>query len=236
MLSTTARIAAIVRDNEPAETVNEGDEAVLVLDVTSFYGESGGQAGDTGVITAGDALFRVKDTQKSAGGVILHIGVMEKGSLNAGNPVTVQVDEAARLSTMRNHSAAHLLQAALRQVLGTHVQQAGQLVNPQRMRFDFTHFSALTQEELAAVEDQVNAWILAALPVTVQEMPIEEARSQGAMALFGEKYGDLVRWSGWGPSPWSCAAGPMWTIRVSWGCSIFSANLPLRRGSAGSRR
>ncbi len=193
MLSTTARIAAIVRDNEPAETVNEGDEAVLVLDVTSFYGESGGQAGDTGVITAGDALFRVKDTQKSAGGVILHIGVMEKGSLNAGNTVTVQVDEAARLSTMRNHSAAHLLQAALRQVLGTHVQQAGQLVNPQRMRFDFTHFSALTQEELAAVEDQVNAWILAALPVTVQEMPIEEARSQGAMALFGEKYGDLVR-------------------------------------------
>ena len=176
-------------------------------------GESGGQAGDTGVITAGDALFRVKDTQKSAGGVILHIGVMEKGSLNAGNTVTVQVDEAARLSTMRNHSAAHLLQAALRQVLGTHVQQAGQLVNPQRMRFDFTHFSALTQEELAAVEDQVNAWIPAALPVTVQEMPIEEARARGDGPVWGRSMGIWSGWSGWGPSPWSCAAGPMWTIR-----------------------
>ena len=193
MLSADARIAAIIRNNEPAEALNEGDEAALVLNVTPFYGESGGQAGDTGVITAGDAVFRVSDTQKSAGGVILHIGIMEKGSLNVGNTVSARVDEASRLSTMRNHSAAHLLQSALRQVLGTHVQQAGQLVNPNRMRFDFTHFSALTQDELTAVEDQVNTWILEALPVTVQEMPLEEARRQGAMALFGEKYGDQVR-------------------------------------------
>ena len=192
-LSTTARIAAIVRDNEPAESVSEGEEAVLVLDVTSFYGESGGQAGDTGEILSGDAVFRVTDTQKSAGGVILHIGVMEKGSLNAGNRVTAQVSEAARLATMRNHSAAHLLQAALRLVLGTHVQQAGQLVNSQRMRFDFTHFSALESEQLSAVENQVNAWILEGLSIDVREMPIDEARRQGAMALFGEKYGDTVR-------------------------------------------
>ena len=124
---------------------------------------------------------------------------MENGALNVGNTVTAQVGEAARLSTMRNHSAAHLLQAALRQVLGNHVQQAGQLVNSSRMRFDFTHFSALTREELTAVEDQVNAWILEALPVTVQEMPLEEARRQGAMALFGEKYADQVRVVRMGP-------------------------------------
>ncbi len=190
---TKATVTAIVRGDELVEFLGEGDTATLALDVTSFYGESGGQVGDIGVIEAAGALFRVTDTQKAANGVVLHSGVMESGSLSVGSAVTATVDAAARAAVMRNHSAAHLLQAALRQVLGTHVEQAGQLVTPDRMRFDFTHFSALTAEELAQVESLVNGWILAGQPVDVREMPIDEARKLGAMALFGEKYGDVVR-------------------------------------------
>lgn len=192
-LTTAATITAIVRGNELAESVTAGENATLVLDTTPFYGESGGQVGDTGVITADGATFRVTDTQKTAGGVVLHTGVLEDGALNVGNTVTAQVDVAKRAAIMRNHSAAHLLQAALREVLGTHVEQAGQLVSADRMRFDFTHFSALTAEELAQVEARVNEWILSGAAVDVREMPLDEARKLGAMALFGEKYGDVVR-------------------------------------------
>ncbi len=192
-LTTAATITAIVRGNELAESVTAGENATLVLDTTPFYGESGGQVGDTGVIAADGATFRVTDTQKTAGGVVLHTGVLEDGALNVGNTVTAQVDVTKRAAIMRNHSAAHLLQAALREVLGTHVEQAGQLVSADRMRFDFTHFSALTAEELAHVEARVNEWILSGAAVDVREMPLDEARKLGAMALFGEKYGDVVR-------------------------------------------
>ncbi len=192
-MTATASVEAIINDNELVETLAEGENATLVLDTTPFYGESGGQVGDVGVITADGLRFRVTDTQKTASGVILHSGVLEEGTLNVGNVVTASVDAAIRTATMRNHSAAHLLQAALRRVLGTHVEQAGQLVGPERVRFDFTHFSALTADELAQVESLVNEWILAGNAVDVREMPIEEARRQGAMALFGEKYGDVVR-------------------------------------------
>ncbi|MBQ6830245.1 MAG: alanine--tRNA ligase [Clostridia bacterium] len=189
----TAQVTAIIADNELVETLGEGDSATLLLNVTPFYGESGGQVGDTGVIEADGILFEVTDTQKTASGVMLHVGILKQGELNVGNTVTAKVNSDLRAATMRNHSAAHLLQAALRRVLGTHVEQAGQLVGADRVRFDFTHFSALTADELAQVETLVNTWVLQGLAITMTEMPIDEARKLGAMALFGEKYGDVVR-------------------------------------------
>ncbi len=192
-LRTETVITAIIRDNDIADRLEAGEEAALVLEETPFYAESGGQVGDVGQIIAGDAMFEVTNTFKSGGGVIIHQGVLRSGELEEGGAVTAEVNEETRTATMRNHTAAHLLQAALRQVLGTHVEQAGQLVDPQRMRFDFTHFSAMTAEELSRVEAQVNDWVLAGIPLDIREMPIEEARKLGAMALFGEKYGDIVR-------------------------------------------
>ena len=188
-----AAVKAVIKGNELADSVAEGEEAYLVLDVTPFYAESGGQVGDIGTITAEGAVFGVANTVKSPSGVSICIGVQKEGELSVGQNVRAQVDRDTRLATMRNHTAAHLLQAALRRVLGTHVEQAGQLVDSRRMRFDFTHFSALTGEELRAVEDLVNQWILDGMEADIREMPIDEARRLGAMALFGEKYGDVVR-------------------------------------------
>ena len=188
-----AAVKAVIKGNELADSVAEGEEAYLVLDVTPFYAESGGQVGDIGTITAEGAVFEVANTVKSPSGVSICIGVQKEGELSVGQNVRAQVDRDTRLATMRNHTAAHLLQAALRRVLGTHVEQAGQLVDSRRMRFDFTHFSALTGEELRAVEDLVNQWILDGMEADIREMPIDEARRLGAMALFGEKYGDVVR-------------------------------------------
>ncbi len=192
-MESEAHVTAIIRDNELVETLADGETATLLLDVTPFYGESGGQVGDIGVIEGDGICFEVTDTQKTAGGVMLHIGTLKNGELNVGNAVTARVNADARRATMRNHSAAHLLQAALRKVLGTHVEQAGQLVDADRVRFDFTHFSALTADELKQVETLVNTWILDGADITMTEMPIDEARKLGAMALFGEKYGDVVR-------------------------------------------
>ncbi|MBO5928468.1 MAG: alanine--tRNA ligase, partial [Clostridia bacterium] len=192
-LTTTANVTAIVCGEFLADTLHEGDSAVVVLDKTPFYGESGGQVGDCGVIEADGVRFEVTDTQKNAAGVYLHSGTLVSGELSVGTAVTATVCAENRAAIVRNHSAAHLLQAALRTVLGSHAEQAGQLVNAERVRFDFTHFSALTAEEIAKVEALVNQWILAGSGITVSEMPIEEARKQGAMALFGEKYGEVVR-------------------------------------------
>ena len=167
---------------------------MIILDATPFYGESGGQVGDKGVLAADDAVFTVDDTHKNHEGVFMHSGVLESGeTLKVGDAVTARVDSVLRGATKRNHTAAHLLQAALRQVLGTHVEQAGQLVSPEEVRFDFTHFSALTGEELQKVEMLVNEVILKNIPVVTKEMSIDEAKKEGAMALFGEKYGDVVR-------------------------------------------
>ena len=188
-----ATVVALFRDNQPVERIEEGDTATVVLDQTAFYAESGGQVGDSGEIRAMGAVFTVADTKKTANKVVLHHGTLTAGELAVGDKVDAAVDAARRADIMRNHTAAHLLQAALRRVLGTHVEQAGQLVNDTRMRFDFTHFSAMTAEELAKVEALVNAWILADTATDIREMPIADARAMGAMALFGEKYGDVVR-------------------------------------------
>lgn len=187
-----AEVLAIYKDGQEVEQATEGDDVVIVLDVTPFYAESGGQVGDTGVLINGANIASVADTIKSEGH-FLHIASVEQGIIRKGDNVTAQIEKDRRMAIMRNHTTAHLLQYALRQVLGDHVHQAGQLVNEKACRFDFNHFSAMTDEEIAKVEEIVNSEIMAALPVTMQEMPIDEARKLGAMALFGEKYGDTVR-------------------------------------------
>ena len=192
-LKAEAKVLALIKDGQRAESAGAGDEVLVILDKTPFYAESGGQVGDTGSMETSDAIVRVEDTTKNHANVYLHRAVITAGSLSVGETVQAAVDEERRRAIMRNHTAAHLLQAALRQVLGTHVEQAGQLVNEKHVRFDFTHFSALTSEELAQVERIVNQEILRSIDVDVREMPIEEARKLGAMALFGEKYGNIVR-------------------------------------------
>ena len=188
------KIAAIVAEGALQDYAGAETEATLVLEKTPFYAESGGQVGDVGTISGDGFTFTVENTTKTHEGVILHHGKLTEGEvLSVGAAVTAQVEESTRRATMRNHTAAHLLQAALRETLGSHVEQAGQLVNDRHVRFDFTHFSALTSAELKTVEKRVNEIILAALPVETREMPIDEAKKLGAMALFGEKYGDIVR-------------------------------------------
>ena len=190
--NTNATVVALVANGERADYVETGD-AILVLDKTSFYAESGGQVGDTGVITIGDSTFEVSNTTKDADGVVLHHGTLNGDAVKVGDTAVTVYNEENRKAIMRNHTAAHLLQAALRTVLGTHVEQAGQLVDSNEVRFDFTHFTGMTGEELKKVEDLVNEEILNATEMLIKEMPIDEAKAMGAMALFGEKYGDVVR-------------------------------------------
>ena len=191
--TVNAKVLDIVVENQHTESAFENQKAVIVLDTTSFYAESGGQVGDTGVIKSENCQFDVSDTTKTTNGIFTHFGTVKSGIISVGDTVTAEIDVTRRNAIRRNHTAAHLLQAALRSVLGTHVEQAGQLVNEKAVRFDFTHFSALTPEELKAVEDNVNNVILNAVVVENTEMPINEAKKLGAMALFGEKYGDVVR-------------------------------------------
>ncbi len=190
---STARVLKIFKGADEAESISEGDEAVLVLDRTPFYAESGGQVGDTGVIVIGESEFAVSDTQKNPNGVYLHFGVVSQGGISAGDSVTARIDSVRRHAIMKNHTSVHLLQAALRKVLGDHVHQMGSYVDETKGRFDFVHPEALTREQIREVEAIVNRNILDAIPVTMKEMPIEEAKKLGAMALFGEKYGDIVR-------------------------------------------
>ena len=188
----SAKIIALYKEGKSVEFLNEGDEGVVILDQTPFYAESGGQVGDCGYLQAGAARFDVRDTTKT-GGAFLHHGVVATGSLKVGESVDTQVDADVRHATALNHSATHLLHAALRKVLGEHVQQKGSLVDSQRMRFDFSHFEAIKPEQIKALEDIVNAEIRKNTPVETEETDIETAKQKGAMALFGEKYGDNVR-------------------------------------------
>ncbi len=193
---TDAKVLALVVENEPAEELMPGVEAIVVLDKTPFYAEMGGQVADEGTIAkSGEdgCLFVVSDVQKNKGGKYMHYGKLMEGTLKLGDTVTAAIDQERRRAIMRAHSATHLLDKALRTVLGEHVQQAGSLVEPDRLRFDFTHFSAMTDQELAQVNSMVNEAILEGYDIHTKVMSLEEAKKTGAIALFGEKYGDTVR-------------------------------------------
>lgn len=192
-LSHISDVLVLTTDTEITDKLNEGEHGTIIVSETPFYATMGGQMADTGVIEAADSLFVVEDTIKLQGGKIGHVGTMKKGSIGRADKVTLTVDESKRLSTAKNHSATHLLQKALRIVLGNHVEQAGSMVDEDKLRFDFTHFSALTDEELEKIENIVNKEIEADLVVDTQIMSLEEAKKTGAMALFGEKYGESVR-------------------------------------------
>jgi alanyl-tRNA synthetase len=192
-LETSAKILALYKDGTSVRALNEGDFGVVVLDDTPFYAESGGQIGDSGELRASNGIFAVEDTQKIQASVFGHHGVLKTGSLTVGDSVTARVNTQARAATMRNHSATHLMHKALREVLGTHVQQKGSLVDKDKTRFDFVHNAPMSDEEIAKVEAIVNAEILANAATQARVMPIEEAQKTGAMMLFGEKYGDEVR-------------------------------------------
>lgn len=187
------RVVALVQDGQEVESAAAGSEVEVVLDRTPFYAEMGGQVGDTGKLTAPGLYVHVTDTKHRDGGLESHVGVVEEGTISVGDSVTATIDAGRRELIRRNHTATHLLDAALKKVLGDHVNQAGSLVAPDRMRFDFTHFEALTKDELDRIEGMVNAEIFAAKPVVTQIMNIEDAKAAGAVALFGEKYGDVVR-------------------------------------------
>lgn len=192
-LECSTKILAMVKDGESADICEGGDRVTVLIETTPFYAESGGQVGDKGIISANGNVMEVVDTQKLNGGqFVCHCEVTE-GGFTTGMTVNASVNRELRAATARNHTAAHLLQAALRKVLGDHVHQAGQLVSPERMRFDFAHFSAVTPEELVRIENLVNDAVLSAIELDIKEMPIEEAQELGAMALFGEKYGKVVR-------------------------------------------
>jgi alanyl-tRNA synthetase len=186
-------VAALVKDGQEVAALKTGETGAVVVNQTPFYGESGGQVGDTGVMTGDGVRFRVTDTQKKAGDVFVHSGTLEQGTLKPGMPLALEVDHARRSAIRRNHSATHLLHEALRQVLGDHVAQKGSLVAPDRLRFDFSHPKPITGEEMERVEDLANDFVLQNSEVTTRLMALDDARASGARALFGEKYGDEVR-------------------------------------------
>ena len=193
-LQDDSRVTALFSDGQAVEVLNAGDSGIVVLEHTPFYAESGGQVGDRGVLRVGDAaLFEVTDTQKQGEGAIAHVGRVTRGAIAAGAEVSAQVDGERRAATRLNHSATHLMHAALRQVLGEHVQQKGSLVDPERLRFDFSHFEPVSRQQLQAIEALVNAQIRANAAVETRVMPVDQAMQMGAMALFGEKYGEQVR-------------------------------------------
>ena len=194
-LNGTGRILGLIKDEELSDTVSEGDQILMLLDQTPFYAESGGQIGDRGIVTAleGEGELRVDDVRKGSLGRHILRGTVTKGSFNKGEVVESQVDSELRHATQRNHTSTHLLQKALKMVLGDHVEQAGSFVSPTRLRFDFNHFEPVNQDQIREVEKIVNTQILKAMNVKTSTMKIDEARKLGAMALFGEKYGDIVR-------------------------------------------
>ena len=192
-LEAVSRISALTTEDEVVEALTDGDKGTIIVDATPFYGTMGGQEGDKGVITSADGKFAVEDTIHLKGGKIGHVGYVVSGMFKLDDEVTLSVDKGNRSATCKNHTATHLLQKALRDVLGTHVEQQGSLNNAGHLRFDFSHFSAMTAEELAQVEKAVNEKIAENIPVVTKLMTLDEAKKSGAMALFGEKYGDTVR-------------------------------------------
>ncbi|MDP3058711.1 MAG: alanine--tRNA ligase, partial [bacterium] len=191
--ASTGQVLGIIRRGEKVHNLLEGDNAAIILDCTPMYAESGGQVGDSGILTWADGEFVVEKAAKYFGEFTLHQGTLRRGKLSLGERVLVQVDKSRRMAISRAHSATHLLHSALRTILGDHATQAGSSVEPDRLRFDFSHFAPVTAEELIAIEDAVNEYILQSLQVTSQEMKMDEAKAIGAISLFGEKYGGVVR-------------------------------------------
>ena len=192
-LNVCGKVTAIVKEDEIVSTINEGEKAIIVLDETSFYAEGGGQAGDVGTLENEDAIFEVVDTKKGANNTIKHIGFVKKGKISVEDKLESKVNKEIRMAASTHHTATHLLHEALKQVLGDHVNQAGSLVTPERLRFDVTHFEPISKEELKVIEEKVNEAILNSLDIKWEIMNIKEAKEKGAMALFGEKYGNEVR-------------------------------------------
>ena len=215
-------VAALVKDGKEVATLKKGESGAVVLNQTPFYGESGGQVGDTGVLTADGVRFKVTDTQKYLGDVFAHIGTVEEGTLKPGMALALDVDHARRGAIRKNHSATHLLHEALRQVLGDHVAQKGSLVAPDRLRFDFSHPKPMNSDEIERVEDIANDMVLQNSAVTTRVMPIDDARASGARALFGEKYGDEVRVVAMGESPATSGGGNAlgWSIELCGGTHV----------------
>jgi alanyl-tRNA synthetase len=214
-------VKAIVKNGKEVKSLKAGDEAALVLNQTPFYGESGGQVGDQGIIQGPKgAVFRVTDTQKRLGDLLVHLGRVEKGSFKPGDAAALTVDHGRRSATRANHSATHLLHEALRQILGTHVAQKGSLVAPERLRFDFSHTKPMSAEELTRVESMANAYIMQNTPVTTRLMAKEEAMESGAMALFGEKYDDEVRVVSMGIGESGPKANKAWSVELCGGTHV----------------
>lgn len=192
-LTTTSQVVALVREGKQVDCLHEGESGEIILDVTPFYAEMGGEVGDTGTITSDGMRAVVSDTKAPEKGLVAHMVTVQTGSVEAGATVEAAVDAQRRARITRNHTCTHLLHAALRQVLGTHVKQAGSYVGPDRLRFDFTHFESLTPEQIAEIEQVANDKIMAAIPTNIYETSLDQARAAGVTALFGEKYGDVVR-------------------------------------------
>ena len=214
-------VAALVRDGQEVDGLKAGETGAVILNQTPFYGESGGQVGDTGVMVADGMRFKVTETQKKAGDLFVHFGIVEEGRLEVGTAVALEVDHARRTAIRRNHSATHLLHEALRQVLGDHVAQKGSLVAPDRLRFDFSHPKPITDEELQRIEDIANDHVLDNTPVTTRLMAIDDARASGARALFGEKYGDEVRVVAMGRPPGAGGGNALgWSVELCGGTHV----------------
>jgi len=214
-------VAALVKDGKEVPALSKGETGAVILNQTPFYAESGGQIGDTGMLSADGVRFRVTDTQKKAGDLFVHSGMVEQGSLKLGAALLLKVDHARRTAIRRNHSATHLLHEALRQVLGDHVAQKGSLVAPDRLRFDFSHPKPMTAEEIEQVEDMANDYVLQNSPVTTRLMALEDARASGARALFGEKYGDEVRVVAMGQNPDGSGGNMLgWSVELCGGTHV----------------
>jgi alanyl-tRNA synthetase len=214
-------VGGLVKDGKQVERLGTGESGAIVLNQTPFYAESGGQVGDTGVLTADGVRFRVTDTQKKAGDLFVHIGTVEQGTLSAGTALQLEVDHARRASIRAHHSATHLLHEALRQVLGDHIAQRGSLVAPDRLRFDFVHPKPITAQELARVEDIANEVVLENDEVTTRLMAVDDAREAGARALFGEKYGDEVRVVSMGKGAGAHGANALgWSVELCGGTHV----------------
>ncbi len=235
-------VLALIKDGKPVKQLKKGEQGIVIVNQTPFYGEFGGQVGDRGVIMAPKGVhFDVQDTLKKLGKVFAHVGVVEKGPLKVGDAVELHVDHSRRTAIRANHSATHLLHEALRETLGAHVAQKGSLVDPDKLRFDFSHPKPLSKEELTAIEDLANAVVLRDGPVVTRLMAVDDAIAAGAMALFGEKYGEEVRVVSMGEASHDDKGGRVFSVELCGGTHVRATGeigliKVVQEGAVGRRR